>query len=274
MGTPPPGYNEEWVIHTIHCHGFGSLPSAEEGVEADDFVDLPEFMLLGNQWSLEICPGGYVHADEGMVSIFLCNKSNKAIDIDYGLSVSDGRGKRVAYKRSATPCNFDPVGGADDHRGFTNFASRLKLLSSLVNGTLIIEVHMRLVTPTKSVPPPYIPENPVIEMIQGLFLDEKYSDIIFEVAEGKGKNSAMKVAKTAPVSFPAHRLIMENCSSIFAELCESHGDGTTLVQINDVTPDIFRLLLSYIYGRKYLRTIWCYMPGILLMLLISTESSI
>ena len=61
MGTPPPGYNEEWVIHTIHCHGFGSLPSAEEGVEAHDFVDLPEFMLLGNQWSLEICPGGYVH---------------------------------------------------------------------------------------------------------------------------------------------------------------------------------------------------------------------
>jgi len=58
------------------------------------------------------------------------------------------------------------------------------------------------------------------------------------------------VAKTAPATFPAHRLIVENCSSIFAELCESHDDGTTQVQINDVIPNIFRLLLSYIYGGK------------------------
>ena len=123
-------------------------------------------------------------------------------------------------------------------------------MSSLVDGALIIEVHVRLAKPTKSVPPPFIPENPVAKMIQGLFLDEKSSDIIFEVAEDKGKNSAMKVAKTAPVSFPAHRLIMENCSSIFAELCESHNDSTRQIQINDVKPNIFRLLLSYIYGRK------------------------
>jgi hypothetical protein len=87
-------------------------------------------------------------------------------------------------------------------------------------------------------------------MIQGLFLDEKSSDIVFEIAEGKGKNSEMKVAKTAPVTFPAHRVIIENCSSIFADLCESHDDRTTPIQINDVTPDIFRHLLSYIYGGK------------------------
>ncbi len=59
----------------------------------------------------------------------------------------------------------------------------------------------------------------------------------------KPKNNAMKVAKTAPVSYPAHQCIVENCSSIFANLCESHSDGTTLIEITDVTPDIFRLLL-------------------------------
>jgi hypothetical protein len=123
-------------------------------------------------------------------------------------------------------------------------------LSSLVDGALIIEVHVRLAKPTKSVPPPFIPENPVAKMIQGLFLDEKSSDIIFEVAEDKGKNSAMKVAITSPVSFSAHRLIMKNCSSIFAELCESQNDNTRQIQIIDVKPNIFRLLLSYMYGRK------------------------
>jgi hypothetical protein len=33
-------------------------------------------------------------------------------------------------------------------------------------------------------------------------------------------------------------------------LCESHDDSTAPIQINDVTPDIFRHLLSYIYGGK------------------------
>ena len=60
----------------------------------------------------------------------------------------------------------------------------------------------------------------------------------------------MKVAKTTPLLFPAHRFIVDNCSIILAELCESHGDGTTLVQIDDIKPNIFRLLLSYIYGGK------------------------
>jgi len=247
VGTPPPGYNEEWVTHTVHYHGFASLSTVQ-----DDPVVSPEFMLLGNQWRLGMYPGGDVVAAEGMTSIYLYNESDKAIDIDYGFSVIDGRGKRVAYERTATPYHFASLGDGDGDDycwGFINLECT-KLLSSLVDGTLVIEVRMRLSVPTKSVPPPFIPENPVAKMIQGLFLDEKSSDIVFKVAEEKEKNSATKVAKTTPVSFPAHRLIIENCSSILAELCESHGDGTTLVQINDVKPNIFRLLLSHIYGWK------------------------
>ena len=72
------------------------------------------------------------------------------------------------------------------------------------------------------------------------------------MAEGKGKSNAMKVTKTDPVMFPAHRVIVAKCSSVFADLCESHNDDTTPIHINDVTPDIFRLLLSYIYGGKEL----------------------
>jgi hypothetical protein len=196
---------------------------------------------------MRINPGGDVNAAEGMVSLYLGNMSNKAIDAYFGFSVNDEK----AYVRSATPYNFAPVGGAGNYWGFADFASRTTLLSSLVNGTLvIIEVRMRLAKPTKSVPPPFIPENPLTNMIQGLFLDEKYSDIVFEVAEGKGKNSATKVSKTTPLLFPAHRVIIENCSSILAELCESHDDNTRQIQINDVKPIIFRLLLSYMYGGK------------------------
>jgi len=246
MGTPPPGYDEDWVTHTIHCHGFASLSAAEEG----ESVDSPDFMLLGNQWRMQIYPGGDTAAAEGMTSLFLYNKSNKAIEIDYGFSVNDGRGKRVAYKRSgATPRNFAPVGGDKDHWG-SDLAERTTLMSSLVNGTLIIEFRMRLAKPTASVLPPFIPENPLTKMIQEEFLRENYSDIIFEVGGGQRKDNVKKVAKTTPVTFPAHRIIVAKFSNTLADLCESGaGDnGTNPIQIDNVSPDIFRLLLSYIYG--------------------------
>ena len=244
VGTAPPGYQNEWVTHTVHYHGFASLLVAR-----GECVPSPEFMLLGNPWRLELFPGGYGDAEEGMVSIYLGNRSNKAIDIEFSFSINDGNGKQVAYKRSPGPKHF---GGVQFFKGWRNFAKRSTLLSSLVNGALVIDVHIRLAKPTKSVPPPFIPENPsACKTVQGVFLDEKYSDIVFEIRrDHTRKNSAMKVAKTTPVTFPAHRVIVSKCSSILAELCESHNDDTTPIQINDVTPNIFRLLLSYMYGGK------------------------
>lgn len=222
MGTPPPDYHEEWATHTVHVHGFARLSSAQGA-----FMESPEFMLLGNQWCLRIYPGGIADADEGKTSLFLFKRSDKAIEVEYDFRVNDGNGKQVAY----------------------TFAKRSTLLSAMVNGALAIEIHMRLAEPTKSVPAPFIPQNPsACKIIQGLFLNNKSANIMFEVGGGeKPKNNAMKAAKPAPVSFPAHRCIVENCSSILAELCESHDDSAA-IQINDVTPDIFRLLLSYVYG--------------------------
>jgi speckle-type POZ protein len=209
-------------------------------------------MLLGNPWRLSIYPGGSANAVEGMVTLYLENGSNKSIDIDYGFSIIDGNGKQVEFKRSDGPRNFAPVGTTNSARGFPNFVLRSDLMRSLVNGTLIMEIRMKLATLTKSVPPSFIPENPSLcKTIQGVFMKEKYSDIVFEVGESHGRdNVMMKVAKTVRETFPAHRVIVACCSSIFADLYESQDDGTTPIQINDVTPDVFRLMLSYIYGGK------------------------
>jgi hypothetical protein len=70
-------------------------------------------MLLGNPWRLDIYPGGDFIAANGMVSLYLYNMSNKAIEIDFGFSVNVGNGKQVAYKRSDVSRNFDPEGGDD-----------------------------------------------------------------------------------------------------------------------------------------------------------------
>ena len=105
---------------------------------------------------------------------------------------------------------------------------------------------MKLSVPADSVPPPFIPENPFGKQMQRLFLYDKSADIMFEVGEEEQpKNNAM-MAKTSPVTFPAHRIIVENCSSIFAELCESNSEDKT----TPISPDVFRLLLFYMYGGK------------------------
>jgi len=139
VGTPLPGYHQEWLTRTVHVHDFPSR-SAEGG----EFVWSPEFEGFGNQWCVRIFPGGCANAGEGMVSLYLYNKSNKAIEIDFGFSVNDRNGNLVAYIRTSTPENFDPLGGNGSSWGFKNFASRSDLLSSLIDGTLVIEVRMKL----------------------------------------------------------------------------------------------------------------------------------
>jgi hypothetical protein len=144
VGTPPPGF-KEWVTQTVHVYDFSSLTSVR-----GESVALPEFMLLGNQWCLELYPGGNEDADEGMTSLYLCNMSNKAIDAEYGFSIyhMEGKqfGKQVANKQTATPCNFASVGDDDgiSARGFTNFALGSDLLSAMAYGALFIEVRVRV----------------------------------------------------------------------------------------------------------------------------------
>jgi hypothetical protein len=196
-------------------------------------------MLLGDEWSLAVYPGGDETAEEGLVSLDLYNMSDKAIEVDVCFGVIDGNGKQVAYKRG--PFIFDPEEGDDSVWGFADFAKRSDLLSSLINGALVIEVRMKLATPTNSVPLPFIPENPVAKIIQDSFMDENYSDILFKVGGEEDEDNAM---------IHAHRIIVANSSTILSDLCESHNDGTTPIQINDVTPDVFRLMLSYTYGGK------------------------
>jgi len=139
VGTPLPGYHQEWLTRTVHVHDFPSR-SAEGG----EFVWSPEFEGFGNQWCVRIFPGGCANAAEGMVSLFLYNMSNKAIEIDFGFSVNDRNGNLVAYIRTSTPENFDPVGTATNARGYTDYEKRSKLFNSLVDGALVIEVHMKL----------------------------------------------------------------------------------------------------------------------------------
>jgi hypothetical protein len=105
---------------------------------------------LGNRWCLELYPGGKDdNTPEGMVTLDLCHiSSEEGVIFDYSFSIIDGNCKQVAYG------DDDDI----DHWGFD--VKRSKLMRSLVDGALVIEIRMRLANPTDSVPPPFIPKNP------------------------------------------------------------------------------------------------------------------
>jgi len=151
VGTPTPEFTKwltkERTTKIICVHKFASLST-------ERCVDSPEFEGFGHQWCLTIYPGGVDDAAEGMVSLFLVNKSDKAIDIESGFSVIDGSGKQVTHRPIDGPDHFSPVGTGISVWGWEDFAKRSTLISYLVDGTLIIKLNM------KSALLPFIPENP------------------------------------------------------------------------------------------------------------------
>jgi hypothetical protein len=226
-GKPPLDYHQGWVKRQVHFHGFVSLPHKSIS---------PKFVCLDHQWQLILCPGGHSGWNETDASIYLQHLSNDAIEIDYGFGINDDDGKQMFHTRTAGSFMFMPSGG--NPWGCTNFASRSKLTSYLVEGTLLVEVYMKLAQPVT--PLPFIPDNPsACKVIQDLFMNDEYSDIAFEVT-GADDSSV--------TTFKAHRCIVGKCSSILAEHCGL--GGARIAQINDVTPDIFRLFLFHIYGGK------------------------
>jgi len=158
-----------------------------------------------------------------MVAVDLYNMSEEDIEIDFSFTVRNSAGKEVA-RAGNTARNSSCWGEVD-------FATRSTIMDALVEGTLTIEVRMRLTTEPKSfVSHQFIPENPLCTNILKMFIDEESADVVFEVGGGRQAKRTRKKAKTSSVNFHAHRLILKKCT--------------------DVRPQIFWCVLYYIYGGK------------------------
>ncbi|KAL7531207.1 hypothetical protein ACHAWF_003674 [Thalassiosira exigua] len=89
----------------------------------------------------------------------------------------------------------------------------------------------------------FVPGNPIGKNILNMFMDEASSDVVFEV-EGEKASGARRRAKSTQVTFPAHRLILQQCAPALAEMGRNAGN----VPISGVKPEIFRHALYYAYG--------------------------
>ena len=230
---------QAWSSATICFHEFADLP-AERGV----CVESPVFSLLDHHWSLILYPGGMDNNDatKGIVRVGLTHLSNvKRICVECGMTVIDYYGTKESKIRKESH-------SFSRNRKFTNFFcdsfDRSKIIESTVEGTLIIKVRIKIDEPE------FIPENlSACKNLQSLFLDEKFSDLTFEVMrQPSTMNNADTVTKNASVTFHAHRVIVQTGSPALAELCGSGGEGKISIEIDDVSPDVFHHLLKYIYG--------------------------
>ena len=246
VGTPPSDF-EAWATTEVCFHKFADLPmTKDEGVDS-------EFTCFDHIWKVEIYPGGEGGSDEGNVAVDLSHMSvDGGISVTYFISVRDSTGKEVSHGEPSGPKQFDPYNEEEfmaDSCTFIDFAKYSTMIDALVDGTLIIEVRMRLkeIKSTKQ----FIPENPMCSNILEKFNDEESADIVFEVGIGeKQTNGKRKKAKTSTTNFYAHRFIVQDVSPTLAEMCKCKpgGDAVTSVPITDVKPDVFEHILYYMYG--------------------------
>jgi len=248
VGIPPDNFNG-WTTTEVCIHGFANIIPAAGQNEKDVRVDSAEFSCFGHQWILRLYPyGSYDNAmdpDEGYASIRLAHQSDSPISIYCGFSVRNARGKEVEFFEP----DIEDFGDEDlDSFGYSNFAERSALMGSLINGTLVIEVRMRLDQSDISTTTQYVPTNPITKNILKLFNDEETADVVFEVGL---QQAGIKRAKTLRVKFHAHRLVLKNNCSVLYDMCGvSDGGGITTVSITDVSPTIFKHMLYCVYGGK------------------------
>ena len=221
-----------WKTTYIKYHDFRSF----HGATYESY-----FTSCGHTW----CFCLYPNCEEGMVALSMNIDRNpdEEVAVRYSFSIKDPNGKKVAH--FADKDEF-PLGGREDV-GPDNFVERAEIDDSVLHdGSLLLEVRMKLV---EEATPLFIPENPSgCKTIQKMFMDEKSSDVIFEVSAAEPKSNSRKKAKNLPVKFYAHRIILQNCSPTLSDLCASSEDTSAPLKITDVKPDTFHNMLHYIYG--------------------------
>ena len=239
VGTPPDGLSDDWTTTVVRFHGFADLTTT-----INECVDSPEFSCFGHKWCLSVYPGGATDSEEGNVAVDLVNRSNTSMKIQWGCSVRDSKGKEVVHHEPQTD-EFGTL--VNNALCIDYFAKRSDLLDSLVEGSLVIDVRMKLAD-TNSVTY-FIPTNPFNRNVSELFNEEESADVVFEVGgQQKGKR---KRAKISTANFHAHRIILQKCAPTLYEMCgASEGVGITTVSITDVKPEVFKHMIYYAYGGK------------------------
>jgi len=236
---------EEWQSFKILFHGFADLPSA-----FDQYTLSPEFNCNGHKWCIKLYPGGKRASRTGRLSLYLRHCSEGYATTAHEVSVLD-KFQSIKHTLKWTDQSFQ--GGKI--RGWKDYCLRSYILNQSENilddnGTLAVVVSIKRkndsACPFVPINPSFVPSNPMSSLITSMLLDEETADVCFEV--GSADVHDVDEAASSPVTFHAHRLILNKCAPMLASLFGSGDEEIVAVSITDVKPAVFRHLLHYVYG--------------------------
>ncbi len=229
-----------WKTFQFKVAEFGDY----EDLRDYNWLEAPLSPITGDEWSLEIYPGRHAAATAGYFSVFLkcCHPSavkNTSMEVEIRILDKFGNTKKRKVKAVADMA----------FRSRTSFAMGWVdsiLISDIVDASqnLLDEGSLTIAVAIKEPHSAYVPKNPFQEKMQKKFLDEESSDVCFEVSTMEPNDDNTRRARSI-VPFHAHRLILEICAPMLAEL---FGEESSVVPINDIKPDVFRQMLWYVYG--------------------------
>ena len=158
-----------------------------------------------------------------------------ADDIKFSFIVRDAKGK-VAHEEEFVPSASPPdrqLGGSNLMKLFNMKGTNASNNGSvLLYGTLVIDIVIQAL-PKSSITHTLF--NPFQRNMLNLFYSGERADIAFGFGHFR------------QITIRAHRFILEANAPALARLCEDDSTNGT-VHIQDVSVEVFRLLLKYVYG--------------------------
>jgi hypothetical protein len=234
VGTPSPDF-QEWTSTKVYFHGFADLR------KGGGYVDSPTFSCLGHEWRIQIHPFSKHHRRCSSIHLMCLGALNTAID--YSIIIKDWNDNQYL---DASPGNILTIGNrfkpkvVDVPRHYT--------LSMLVNGALLVEVRMKFARRFNlPIIPKTNPDTP-LKLMTDIFNDKESADVVFEVGgkqiQGEGLRENIRRMETD--RFYAHTIILKKAAPLLAELIRG-SDPITTVEIPNMKPIVFHILLLYIY---------------------------
>ena len=219
----------EWKTIRATFRNFAELPS-----ERGDKTESSILECHGLEWTIQLYPGVFSEND-ARSSVFLCSKScseRKNIMVEIRIRIpSAGETMRFQEKFVDHSTEKPSKGG--------RFAERSDILDPrknyLVNGDLTVEIDLRVMLDKL---PTWTPTNTLsLDMLKLLEAEHDDDfDITFQVGADDTKE------------FHAHRTILKVRAPLLADFVADYPDSSTNIPIKDVKPEVFRMLLRFIYG--------------------------
>ena len=207
------------------------------------------FASLGMRWKLVIFPGGHEDSNDGMVALGICCELNDDPRCEFRaqvmISIKKPNGQHLdnaAYEDATFASSFFPQQLSDEGPYFTgeedtwvvyNFICHQELVQVLNNGTLVLEVCIRTHPGYR---PLLMSRQSIAEAFMEQWVEENEPDIAFRV--GKQKQV-----------IHAHQAVLKTGAPNFHELAKEFS-LTNPFPVDDVDPEIFQLMIDYIYGER------------------------